>query len=600
MMGNEAIAWGAALAGVDVATGYPGTPSSEVLETLAGLSREYGFYAEWSVNEKVALEVAAAAAYTGARAIVTMKQVGLNVAADPLMTLAYIGVKGGLVIVSADDPGPHSSQNEQDTRAFARMAKLPVLEPSDPGEALELTRRAFELSEQWKVPVVLRPTTRVCHGTGPVDLDRAEVHRRYQTRRTAHFERSPEWVIFPALARRKHEHLVGLQDTMRGAFGQEPYVRQTGSGHRQSATLGIACSGVSRTYVKEAVERAGLAGIPVFECAAFPVDHESTAAFLGECQTVLVVEEGDPILETELSGIAAEKGLDTRISGRNDARIPWAGELDVDRVLAALGAGNSGPESQPAAALPVRPPVLCAGCPHRASFYLWKQAARSRDAVFTGDIGCYTLGNAQPLDALDTCLCMGASFTMAQGLWHADPGRPHVAFLGDSTFFHTGIPGMINAVYNGARVVMVILDNSTTAMTGNQPHPGVGRTVTGKPAPHIDPAEVARACGVPLVREADPFDMKSALQVAHEALAFDGPSVVVMRQPCVTLVKKSTSRLAFAVDQAQCKGCDICVTRFGCPAMAKDTGKPVITAACSGCGVCAQICPAGAIREVGR
>lgn len=598
LLGNEAIAWGAVSAGVKVAAGYPGTPSSEVLSTLASLAEEYGFYAEWSVNEKVALEVAAGAAYAGLRSIVTMKQVGLNVAADPLMTLAYIGVKGGMVIVSADDPGPHSSQNEQDSRAFARFAKLPVLEPGDPQEALDLTVKAFEVSEQLGLPVVLRPTTRVCHGSGPVDFNRPAGRTPFEK---ARFQRSPAWVIFPGLAKKKHEWLAGQQAAMERIFAAPPFQRQTPTQAQNRAPFGVACSGVSRAYVREAAARLK-ENLPILEVAAFPPNREVLKGFLGRCAEVLVVEEGDPVLEGELCRVAFDEQCDTRIRGRRDGTIPVAGELNINLVSRAMGCeapeGGSGAAAIPE--LPTRPPVLCPGCPHRASFYVWSRVARGKDAVFTGDIGCYTLGNAPPLDALDTCLCMGASFTLAQGLWRADSTRPHVAFLGDSTFFHTGIPGLINAVYNRARIVMVVLDNGTTAMTGNQPHPGVGRTVTGVPAPALNPVEIARACGVDFVREADPYDVQQALQIAGEALEHPGPAVVVMRRACPTMSRHAGEARAYAVDRERCKGCNVCLARLGCPAMRMSDGKPEIAAGCTGCGVCARICPAGAIEEAGR
>lgn len=594
LLGNEAIAWGAVKAGVRVVAGYPGTPSSEVLSTLAQLAAEYGYYVEWSVNEKVGLEVAAGAAYAGARSLVTMKQVGLNVAADPLMTLAYIGVRGGMVIVSADDPGPHSSQNEQDTRAFARMAKLPVLEPADAQEAMDLTVKAFEISEELGLPVVLRPTTRVCHGSGPVHLERPE---RPASPPEARFERKPSWVIFPALARKRHEWLAQRQIDMAAMFAAEPFLRRPGSS-TETAPLGLVCSGVSRVYAREAAAGLGMC-LPMLEVAAFPPNEDIVRRFIAEHREVLVIEEGDPVLEDAVRGAALDGRIDAVIHGRGDGSIPIAGELNVDIIRRCLARDPSpgAPPAEPAVELPIRPPVLCPGCPHRASFHAWKEVARRKDAVFTGDIGCYTLGNAPPLDALDTCLCMGASFTLAQGLWRADSTRPHVAFLGDSTFFHTGIPGMINAVYNNARIVMVVLDNGTTAMTGNQPHPGVGRTVTGAQTPALEPAAVARACGVGFVREVDPYDFKQAVQTAREALEYPGPALVVMRRACPTMSRWKSGRV-FSVNPDKCRKCNICLDRFGCPAMSKVNGIPVIGDNCGGCGVCAQICPAAAIEGV--
>jgi len=655
LLGNEAIAWGAVLAGVNVVTGYPGTPSSEIVATLANLAADYGYYVEWSVNEKVALEVAAGASYSGARSIVTMKQVGLNVAADPMMTLAYIGVKGGLVIVSADDPGPHSSQNEQDTRTYARMAKLPVLEPSDPEEALRLTVEAFELSEKFSIPVILRPTTRLCHGSGPVSIDREKARAIYQTTRTMSFEKDSKWVIFPALSRRRHQALWDMNREFQSYFGTQPFLAtniaaelansaapesgaETGSGSMTGGAsagadaqprydLGIVCCGVSRRYVMEALAaKSGGTTYPILEVAAFPINSATAAAFMKRCRRILVVEEGDPLLEEELALIAQRFNLDTEISGRRDGKIPPAGELNADLVSLALfgsemhlcpcpcpdqhqyqhqhphtqqhphALSQEGSFQQPD--LPVRPPVLCAGCPHRASFYIWGQAARKHRAIFTGDIGCYTLGNAQPLDAVDTCLCMGASYTLAQGLKLAEPDRPVVAFLGDSTFFHSGIPGLVNAVYNDTPVKMVVLDNSTTAMTGNQPNPGMGRTLAGKQTVKIDPLEVAKACGVQFVREVDPFDLRASVAVASEALQYPGPALIVMRQPCATLLKHSGRRARYAVNSEHCTNCGVCLRKLGCPALVRKEGKVFIGDSCTGCSICAQICPSGSIREV--
>ena len=623
LLGNEAIAWGAVLAGVNIITGYPGTPSSEIVSTLADLASDYGFYVEWSVNEKVALEVAAGASYSGARTMVTMKQVGLNVAADPMMTLAYIGVKGGLVIVSADDPGPHSSQNEQDTRVYARMAKLPVLEPSDPEEALRLTVEAFEISEKFSIPVILRPTTRLCHGSGPVSIDREKARPSYNTPRKPGFEKDNKWVIFPALSRRRHQALWDMNQEFQSHFNAQPFISTNipaGTADTQPRhELGIVCCGVSRRYVKEVLAATAPtaadhdAAYPMLEVAAFPINSEAAAAFMKCCRKVLVVEEGDPMLEEELALIAQRFQLDTIISGRRDGKIPPVGELNADLVSAALfgsemhrtstpitdgfpDATTQPPSQQPD--LPVRPPVLCAGCPHRASFYVWGQAARRHDAIFTGDIGCYTLGNAPPLDAVDTCLCMGASYTLAQGLKLAEPERPVVAFLGDSTFFHSGIPGMINAVYNDTPIKMVVLDNSTTAMTGNQPNPGMGQTLMGKQTVTIDPLAVAKACGVQFVREVDPFDLSASLATASEAIQFPGPALIVMRQPCATLSKHTGRKARFAVDSDHCTSCGICLKKLGCPALVRKEGMIFINDSCTGCGICAQICPSGSIAEV--
>ncbi|NPV26167.1 MAG: indolepyruvate ferredoxin oxidoreductase subunit alpha [Firmicutes bacterium] len=589
LMGNEAIAYGALEAGVQVATAYPGTPASEIFSTLAELAKEYGFYAEWSVNEKVALEVAAGAAYAGARAIVSMKQVGLNVAADPLMTLAYIGVKGGLVLAVADDPGPHSSQNEQDTRKFAQFAKLPVLDPASPAEAKEMTKAAFELSEKLSLPVILRPTTRTCHVCQDVP-----VGERIPRQTRVYFQKDPGWTIMPGLAARRHPWLNAQQEKAREFFNGSPF-NQAIIRNR----VGIITSGVSFNYVQEALDLLEQEASILKIGTPYPLPDRVVLNFLGQVDRVLVVEEQEPVVEDQVIALAWKNKLGVTISGKHDCLVPREGEFDVDKVKDMLttffGLAPSVATRPQLPPLPLRTPVLCAGCPHRASFYAFKQAAAGQDAVFTGDIGCYTLGVIPPLNTVDTCLCMGASVTIATGLARVEPARKHVAFLGDSTFFHTGLPGLVNAVYNQADITLVVLDNRTTAMTGFQPHPGLGRTALDQVTKQLDIVKIAAACGVELVCEVDPYDLATAKQVARKAIAFPGPAVVIMKRECVHLVPK---RSVFRVNVNNCVNCKICLEEFGCPAITLDGEQVMITDNCSGCGVCAQVCPVAAIEEV--
>jgi indolepyruvate ferredoxin oxidoreductase alpha subunit len=589
LSGNEAIAYGALEAGLHVATGYPGTPSSEVLGTLARLAREYGFYAEWSANEKVALEVAAGAALSGARAIVTMKQVGLNVAADALMTLAYLGVVGGLVLVVADDPGPHSSQNEQDTRLFGRFAKVPVLDPATPREAKAMAVFAFNLAERLQLPVILRPTTRVSHV-----CQEMAVCLTYQPRPVEGFRRDPRWVCMPSLAAQRHGWLNAAQEQAAALLGESPFNSAT-----VASEAGIIACGVSFNYVREALRLLGQEASVLKIGTPYPLPEKPVVDFLRRMKRVLVVEELEPVVEDQVVAMAWRHGLRLSIAGKRDGTVPREGEFDVDRVAPIVAAFLGVPYRQSPKTLPPplprRGPVLCAGCPHRASFYIFKEAAQGMDVVFTGDIGCYTLGLAPPLEAVHTCLCMGAGIGMAAGIHRVNPEKKCVAFIGDSTFFHAGLPGLINAVYNRAEIVVVVLDNRTTAMTGHQPHPGTGRTATGGETAVVDIASLARACGVTYVREVNPFDTDAALVAASGALRHSGPAVVVMKSPCTKLARPVTR---YRVAAERCVGCEECIRKVGCPAFLPGAEGPVIGSDCTGCGLCAAVCPAGAIERV--
>ncbi len=585
LMGNEAIALGAIKAGVNVVTGYPGTPSTEVLETVAH-NNPGDIYIEWSVNEKSAMEIAAGAAYSGARTMVTMKQVGLNVASDPLMSLAYIGVKGGMVVLVADDPGPFSSQTEQDTRHFAKFSNLPVLDPSTPEEAYEMIQYAFELSEQVELPVFLRPTTRVCHACGTIDLDEVRINHKPEG-----FVKDPKWIIFPSLAYRKHLHIEQLQHKLSEVFSGLAFNKVYGSGK-----LGIAASGVAYTYAVEAIDKLQ-ADIKVFKVGTpYPLPEARAEEFLSGLDKVLVFEELDPVLEEELILYCASTGKNTEILGKKSENLPCAGEYTFELVYEAISKFlGLDAETAPKAVLPelpVRQPVLCAGCPHRASFYAVKMAMRGQKAVFTGDIGCYTLGNAKPLEMVDTCLCMGAGITVAQGIKRSEPDSKCIAFIGDSTFFHTGIPGIVNAVYNNTDITIVILDNSTTAMTGHQPHPGIGKTMMNSISEKIDIYGVVKACGVGHIVKGNPLDYQNSVEIIKQAVEFKGPSVVIFEAPCIALFKPVVKNTI----KDSCKKCKKCITEIGCPAISTVDGKVVIEPSlCYGCGLCINVCPFDAI-----
>ena len=603
LMGNQAIGLGAIRAGIRLAAGYPGTPSTEVLETIAHNNKDKKIYVEWSTNEKAALEVAAGAAISGCRALVTMKQVGLNVASDPLMSLAYVGVEGGLVVLAADDPGPISSQTEQDTRDFARFARIPVFDPSTPEEAYLLIAEAFACSEKYHTPVIFRPTTRICHGSSDIEL-----LPPLELPEPAGFQRDTRrWVIFPRSSYLNHLAIEERNPRIGQEFsGFSANSRKIFPGKGQSADceqLGIAAGGISYAYIKEAIDL--LPQHPPLELLKIATPHpfpeELAADFLRDKPRVLVAEELSPVIERELQRLCGKLHLPAQISGKADGLMPSAGENGVDICRRALGKWLGLPDEAAAADdrpdLPLRPPVLCAGCPHRGAFYSVKQAMTGRKAIFCGDIGCYTLGNAQPLDMVDTCLCMGAGVTMAQGLARCNPDAACFAFIGDSTFFASGITGVINAAYNHSKIILVVLDNSTTAMTGHQPHPGTGRTMMEENYPPQSIESILTAIGVP-VQIVDPLDLNASVASVKKAADSREISAIIFRSPCIALSRPSR---CYQVDQSRCSGCRACIQRLGCPAIILDDNEAVQVepALCTGCGLCAQVCPCHALGPKG-
>ncbi|MGC9316677.1 MAG: indolepyruvate ferredoxin oxidoreductase subunit alpha [Armatimonadota bacterium] len=572
LSGNEAIARGAWEAGVRLGSGYPGTPSSEILPALRDLG---GVYVEWSVNEKVALEVAAGASIAGARALVTMKHVGLNVAADPLFTLSYTGVGGGLVIVTADDPSMHSSQNEQDNRNYARAAKVPMLQPADSQEARDLTMVGFELSERFDVPVLVRPVTRICHSDGLV-----RVGERREREPTGELEPYPEkYVMIPAHARRRR---VAMAERTRKllAFAEETDLNREEMGDR---SLGIIAAGVAYQYAREAFADASFFRLGL----VWPLPADRIRAFAERVDRLYVVEELDPYLTEQVLAMGVEvEPVEDRF------RI---GELTPGRVREMI-TGEPPPATTPDDDLPPRPPTLCAGCPHRSVFV----ALRKLKAYVTGDIGCYTLGTLPPLEALHTCLCMGAGIGEAHGIQKIRGHEaPVVAVIGDSTFTHSGITGLVNIAYNAGVSTVVILDNRTTAMTGGQVHPGVGETLSGMPGRALDFESLARAIGIEDVRVVDPYDMAATEKALREAMTSAEPSVVIARRECVLTARRK--RPAPELDAEACIRCGQCI-RLGCPALsAVDDGgeRPlpqIDPALCTGCLMCVQVCPVDALR----
>ena len=527
LMGNQAIALGALAAGVRLVAGYPGTPSTEVLETVAK-NRQENTYVEWSVNEKSAMEVGAGAAYTGARTMVTMKQVGLNVAADPLMSLEYIGVKGGMVILVADDPGPISSQTEQDTRHFARFSKLPCFDPSTVQEAYDMVQEAFEYSEKYGTPVFFRSTTRVSHGYASIQVKDVEEYKNVEPE--GFVKDTKRWVIFPKLSYQAHINIEARNEELTKVFSQ--YKRNLlipAEDDCKELKKGIATGGFNYTYVTEAMANLGqLRELKVSTPHPFP--EQLAVEFLTGLEEVLCIEELDPVIERELIYIAGKYHLPVKILGKLSHHVKNSGENTRDSVLADIAAfmGRQLPEqgengqAVPVSKLPVRPPVLCAGCPHRASFYAVKKAMQGRKTIFCGDIGCYTMGNAMPLDMVDTCLCMGAGLGIAQGVGHIEPDTSCFAFVGDSTFFAAAIPGVVNAVYNQAEMTLVVLDNSTTAMTGHQPHPGTGHTMMGEVVAKVNIEAVLQGIGVTAVETVNPLDLAKSIEVVRKMAGLPG------------------------------------------------------------------------------
>ena len=599
LLGNEAIAWGALEAGIAVATTYPGTPASEIGDALARVAKNAGIYFEYSTNEIVATEFAIGAAASGVRALVSMKHVGLNVAADALLTFAYTGTRGGFVLVTADDPSCHSSQNEQDNRYYALLGGIPLLEPSSPLECYEMTKEAFTLSEKLELPVIVRTTTRISHVRGPV-----VVGKIVQGAGKKEFVKDPKrFVTVPAVA--KARHLV-LLDRLRdaGRLAEESplnRVYKIGTGGK----LGIITSSAAFNYVMDAGKMLGMSADVLKLGFSHPLPTSLVIDFARKHNSVAVVEELEPILETSVRAVAQHERLRTRIIGKADGVLPRAYEFDqaiVESGLvkafglkgkAALEAFETGGD------LPVRPPVLCAGCPHSATYFAVNKATNHK-AIFASDIGCYTLGVSPPYNAADLLVCMGSSVGTAGGLARVN-NMPVIAFIGDSTFFHAGIPGLINAVHHGHKFLLIILDNRTTAMTGHQPHPGSDKGPSCCDITSVSIEEVVKGCGVKWLKVVDPYEIETMTNTVKEALTETSVSVIIARRDCALIAKRDQEgaiKTKQFIDQETCKKCRTCVDKFQCPAISSiDKVQKIDEALCAGCAVCAQICPHKAIKE---
>jgi len=597
LLGNEAIARGAVEAGVAVATTYPGTPSSEISLNFFQISRESDLYFEYSTNEKVALEVAAAAANSGVRSMCVMKHVGMNVAADVLMTLAYVGVKGGLVILTADDPFMFSSQNEQDNRYYSKLAGLPMLEPSSAQEAKDMVIDAFDLSEQLRLPVILRTTTRINHSTEIVTL--GDIREPITT---GDFKKDPfSHVTVPAVSRTLHAKLLEKLKTAEEISESSDYNFVRGDGK-----WGIVCNGVSFNYVHDAVEELGIGNrVKIIRIGfSHPMPRSLIQKALKTCEKVLIVEEGEPFMEETVKAFAQEDGLTLSIKGKGDELFSRLYEYDpalVRRCLATYfdiaDTPATGVDLTDIPEIPQRPPSLCAGCSHRATFYAVNRAAEGMETICPTDIGCYTLGFLPPLSAGDFLICMGSSVGTSCGFSRVT-NKKVISFIGDSTFFHTGIPGLINAVFNNHNFTLVILDNGITAMTGHQPHPGVDMEALKLDGfGRVSIEEIVRAVGVKHVSIIRPYRVKKSIEAIREALNFKGVSVVISREPCTLFAKvlKKPRGKSFFVSE-KCKDHRDCIHNLACPAFfIKKNRVNIDPVLCSGCSVCAQICPEHAI-----
>ncbi len=575
MLGNEAIARGAYEAGCSVVSSYPGTPSTEITEFIAHYDE---IYSEWAPNEKVAMEVAIGASIAGARAMCAQKHVGLNVAADPMFTASYSGVSGGLVIVVADDPGMHSSQNEQDSRHYARASKLPMLEPADSQECKDFMVKAFEISETFDTPVIVRLSTRIAHSQSIVTLcERQSVPVKP-------YEKNPQkYVMMPANSKKRHVVVEKRQASL-AAFSDESGLNKIEWNGR---SIGVIADGIAYQYAKEGLQNASFLKLGM----VYPLPDKLIREIAEGVETLYVVEELDPFIQEHV------KNLGIEVIGKE--LFPLLGELTAQIVKEKI-TGEVAAHAEPFAeeTLPGRPPVLCPGCPHRAVFYVLKKLKVN---VY-GDIGCYTLGALPPLAMIDAVICMGASIGGAHGMEKArgtEFSKHTVAVIGESTFIHSGITGLVDIVYNKGNSTVMILDNSITGMTGHQQNPTTGLTLKNEPTKQVILEDLCRAVGVSRVRVVDPFNMDELETIVKEELAADEPSVIIARRPCA-LLKYVKHGAPFAIDSGKCKNCGACL-KLGCPAIVKDGNVMRIDPSlCNGCGLCTTVCKFGAIEKAGE
>jgi len=600
LLGNEAAVRGALESGVSVVSTYPGTPSSEIGDVFYKIAREAGVYFEFSSNEKVALEVSTAAAAAGLRSFVFMKHVGLNVAADSFMSTVYTGVRGGMIVLSADDPSMYSSQNEQDNRIMARLAGIPLLEPSNPQEVKDLMKFGFELSEKFKIPVLMRTTTRISHMRGVVNLDSVTKGKE---------KKNPEqYVVMPTYSVKMRKKLMEKLDKIKEIANSSPLNQIIDKGGK---TLGIVTSGSAYNYVMDVISENNLKVKILKLTFSHPFPEKLVLDFINSVDNILVVEEVEPVMEKEVLAIIGKYNLRKKVYGKLDGTLPRIYEYNPDIVSAGMAKIVDKElikreKFRTELPLPLRSPVLCPGCPHRATSFALKKAIKKiklkeKDIIYSSDIGCYALAIQAPYKMADYCISMGSSIGIGCGFAKATDQKV-ISFIGDSTFFHAGVSPLINAVHNKDNILVVILDNRITGMTGGQTNPGVPIDGMGNPAPEVSIEKIVRGVGVGFVKAIDPVDLKKTEEIFKEALQFKGVAVIITKHPCAMITdaenRKKGVSIKYTINQEECSRCLICVKNFTCPAIyiEKDGSVNINPLLCDGCGVCAQVCPKKAIE----